>query len=211
VLAGGQGAIYHVPAPFPEQLPAGEGRLGGDPAVVVLANRWFPNRDGAAWFVQAVWPEVRAQLPRAVLHLFGTVSGPRATPAVVVHRLLTDSAAAFPPGAILAVPLRIASGVRVKIMEAWARGVPVVATPVAVAGLEASHGKELLIAADPREFAQAIDRYHRDPPFARAMVASGRALLRGRHAPGRIGRALAEIYTEAARRAPADGRFSGAS
>src|SRR6185369_7001352 len=98
-------------------------------------------------------------------------------------------------------PLRIASGVRIKILEAWARGVPVVATPQAAAGLEASHEEELLIAADPGGFARAIRRLHADPAFARACVEAGRALLRARHDPARVTEGLVRIYTEVAHHA----------
>lgn len=202
VLSGGRGAIYHVPPPFPDRLPPAATPLGGEPAVVVLAGEWFPNRDGAAWFRRTVWAHVRAACPGAVLHLFGAGRSLRGAPAVVVHEAPDDSREAFPADAILAVPLRIASGIRVKILEAWARGVPVVATPEAAAGLDATDGKELLIAADPLGFARAIRHLHGDRPFARASVEAGRALLRARHDPVTIARRLAEIYAEAARRPP---------
>jgi glycosyltransferase involved in cell wall biosynthesis len=65
---------------------------------------------------------------------------------VETHPAPADSREAFAPGAILVVPLRIASGIRMKILEAWARGLPVVATPEAAAGLEAEDGRELLLA-----------------------------------------------------------------
>jgi len=201
-LSGRRDGIHHVAAPFPPRLAPATAALEGEPAVVVLASDWLPNRDGAAWFWRTVWPEVRAHCPRAVLHLFGAVRGVRSAPRVVVHEAPADSREAFPPGAILAVPLRIASGVRVKILEAWARGVPVVATPEAAAGLDASDGEELLIASDPRGFATAIRRLHADASLARASVDAGRILLVARHDPVRIAERLAHIYAEVAHRSP---------
>ena len=121
---------------------------------------------------------------------------------MAVHEAPADSREAFPPGAILAVPLRIASGVRVKILESWARGVPVVATPEAAAGLDASDGEELLIAPDPHGFATAIRRLHADASLARALVDAGRILLSARHDPARIAERLAQIYAEVAHRPP---------
>jgi Glycosyl transferases group 1/Glycosyl transferase 4-like domain len=199
-LSGRTVGIDRVAAPFPRQLPPAGAALAGEPAVVVLTSRWFPNRDGAAWFCRTVWPEVRGRCPRAILHLFGAVRGVRSERAVVVHAEPADSREAFPPGAILAVPLRIASGVRVKILESWARGVPVVATPEAAAGLDATDGKELLIAPDPRGFAAAIARLHADASLVRALVAAGRMLLGTRHDPARIAERLALIYADAAHR-----------
>lgn len=200
VLSGRASPIHPVAAPFPDRLPPATAPLPGEPAVVVLAGGWLPNRDGAGWFCRTCWPHVQAQCPRAVLHLFGRVPGLRPAPTTVVHESPADSRAVFSPGAILAVPLRIASGVRVKILEAWARGVPVVATPQAAAGLDARDGRELLIAQDPPGFASAIGRLHADPSFARASVDAGRALLRARHDPLRIAERLARIYAEVASR-----------
>jgi glycosyltransferase involved in cell wall biosynthesis len=198
-LSGAPLTVHHVPAPFPTALPAAGERLDGAPAVVVLGGGWLPNRDGAAWFASAVWPHVRARCPGAVLHLFGSAPRRRGR-GIVRHPSPVDSAAAFAPGAILAVPLRIASGVRIKILEAWARGVPVVATPEAAAGLEATDGVELLIARDPAGFAAAIHRLDADPAFARASVDAGRARLGAHHDPRRIAGRLVDVYTDVAGR-----------
>jgi glycosyl transferase family 1 len=201
VLSNGGCPIHPLAVPFPDRLPPAAAPLAGEPAVVVLASGWIPNRDGAGWFCRTWWPHVRAQCPRAILHLFGRVPGIRPAPAIAVHEPPVDSREAFAPGAILAVPLRIASGVRVKILEAWARGVPVVATPQAAAGLDARDGRELLIAPDPPGFASAIGRLHADPSFAQASVDAGRALLRARHDPLRIAERLASIYADVVRSA----------
>jgi polysaccharide biosynthesis protein PslH len=200
-LAGTPGdRVRVVAAPFAPTLRPGSSSLFGDPPVVVLGSRgWLPNEDGAAWFQNEVWPAVRAVLPGAVLHLFGAAGPSGAGPAgsVVLHPAPGESAAAFDVRALLAVPLRIASGVRMKILEAWARGVPVVGTPEAVAGLGAHHGRELLVAGDAADFAAALARLHREPALARSLVAGGRAALRSRHAPRETTRALLAVYQEA--------------
>lgn len=190
-LAGG-GRVGVVRAPFPE-LPPGSGRLEGDPPVVVFGSRgWLPNEDSVAWYLKDVWPAVRSEVPGAVLHLYGIdLASP---PGVIVHPPPGDSAEAFPPGSILAVPLRIASGVRIKILEAWARGVPVVATPAALAGLEVEDGKEALVAREAREFATAIRRLHREPELAASLVREGRRARQERHDPQEIARRMLEEY-----------------
>jgi hypothetical protein len=192
-LAGGAGAIRVVRAPFPE-MPPGSGRLAGDPAVVVFGSRgWLPNADSAAWFLEEVWSAVRAGLPAAVLHLYG-MDLPSPPAGVVIHPPPRDSAEAFPPGAVLVVPLRIASGVRIKILEAWARCVPVVATPAALSGLEVEDGREALVARDPRELAAAICRLHEEPGLAASLVQEGLRARRERHDPAEIARRLVEEY-----------------
>jgi glycosyltransferase involved in cell wall biosynthesis len=201
-LAGAHAVVHHVAAPFPDRLPGPDEPLPGAPAVVVLAGGWLPNQDGAAWFLREVWPAVRARSPGAVLHLFGASPGAGRPGSVVAHAPVADSRTAFAPGAILAVPLRIASGVRMKILEAWARGVPVVATPEAAAGLDARDGHELRLARSAGDFADAIRGLHRDPATAAAGVEAGRALLRARHDPRRVARRLVEIYASLGSAAP---------
>src|SRR4030095_14785232 len=127
----------------------------------------------------------------AVLHLFG-MDFP--APDIVSHSSPDDSAEVYAPGSILTVPLRFDSGVRIKILEAWARGVPVVATPPAVAGLEVEEGREVLIAGDPQQFATAIARLHREPALAASLVEAGRRALRERHDPGVVGERMMGEY-----------------
>jgi glycosyltransferase involved in cell wall biosynthesis len=119
---------------------------------------------------------------------------------VTVHPAPCESAAAFRPGALLAVPLRIASGVRMKVLEAWARGVPVVGTPEALAGLEVEDGREALVAADAPAFARALARLHREPGLAARLTAEGSRARRERHDPARVIAGLLAAYGQALKR-----------
>ncbi len=160
---------------------------------MILAGGWRPNREGALWFVRQAWPLVRARHPGARLHVYGAdLRGD----GVTRHAAPADSRAAFAPGSLQIVPLRIASGVRVKILEAWARGVPVVATPRAAAGLAAEDGRELLLAEDPPGLARAVGRLVEEHGLSARLVAGGRALLSDRHAPGAVARAWEELLAD---------------
>ncbi len=199
-LAGRAGKrVEVVPAPFPAELPAGPRPLPGQPAVVILGSAgWAPNRDAERFMVEDVWPVVRRRLPGAVLHLFGNGggAGESETDGVERHPAPEDSAEAFAPGSVLAVPLRVASGVRMKILEAWARGVPVVATPQAAAGLGAEDGRELLVAADAEGFASALSRFAAGPELGGSLVTAARRRLAEHHAPAEVARALMAIYQQ---------------
>jgi glycosyltransferase involved in cell wall biosynthesis len=192
-LGGPAARVACVPAPFAADGLAPGPSLPGDPAVVVFGSRgWFPNHEAADWFVREAWPAVRARSPGAVLHLVGPGDG--CAQGVVRHAPPADSAAAFPAGAILAVPLRTASGVRMKILEAWARGVPVVASAAAASGLDAPDA--LSIASTPAEFAGAIAALARDDARTR-LVAAGRSLVTTRHRPDVVAAALRDALTAA--------------
>lgn len=199
--AEASGRLRSIPAPFPGVLPPGPEPLPGEPAVVVLASGgWMPNRDSRNWMEDEVWPAVRRRVPGARLHLFGG-GGARGDAAADVarHPAPQDSARAFAPGSVLVVPLRIASGVRMKILEAWARGVAVVATPEAAAGLVAQDGRELLVASGPEDVAAAVARLAGDPDLYAHLTAAGRAALERHHDPARVAEQLEAVYREVAR------------
>ena len=103
----------------------------------------------------------------------------------------------FAPNGILAVPLRIASGVRMKILETWARGVPVVATPAACRGLVVENGDGVLVAATPAEFAEAVESLHGRPDTRRHQVERGRRMLIERHDPAAIAEQVEGLYRSA--------------
>jgi hypothetical protein len=188
-------SVHAIPAPVASELPAGEVRLPGDPALVIMgSSRWLPNRRGAEWFVNEAWPRVRRSLSGARLHVFGFETHALSAEGLERHRAPVTSREAFPPGAVLVVPLEIASGVRMKILEAWARGVPIVATPAAAAGLGAEPGRELLVARGADDFVAALRRLHDEPALGPALTAAGRDLLRRRHDPATVAAALTEIY-----------------
>ena len=195
-LSGAADRVHHVPAPFPAPLPPASRPLPGAPAVVLFGSRgWRPNEAGARWFLEKVWPRVRAALPAAALHVVGAPVA--SSEGVLAHPAPADSREAFAEGSILVVPLHLASGVRMKILEAWARGVPVVSTPEGAQGLEATDGRELLLARDPESFALALRRLHAEPGFAGLVVAAGRGRLAAHHEPGAIAARLTAVYARA--------------
>ncbi|HXO39983.1 MAG TPA: glycosyltransferase, partial [Thermoanaerobaculia bacterium] len=204
-----QARVVEVPAPFAAELPPGPPGLAGKPAVAVLGSLgWRPNEDAVAWFTGEIWPAVRRVLPEAELHVFGIARGSTGEPAgaaasgrdaergITWHAAPADSAAAFACGSIHVVPLRFGSGVRMKVLEAWARGVPVIATPEGAAGLDAADGVELLVARDAAGFAAACRRLCEEPGLAAALAAAGRAALRRRHDPATVARRLLDLYAE---------------
>jgi glycosyltransferase involved in cell wall biosynthesis len=82
---------------------------------------------------------------------------------------------------IMVVPLRAGSGTRIKILESFAFGVPVVSTSVGAAGLDVEHGVHLLIADTPEEFTAACLRLLDDDNLAAALARNGYEWLREFH------------------------------
>jgi hypothetical protein len=196
-LAGlSDGAIRTVSAPFPAQLPAGDASLSGEPAIVLMDGPWWPIRESTDWFVRTVWPEIRSATPHAHVHCFGNRTMPD-VPGLFRHPSPPESSTIFARNAVLAVPLRIASGLRMKILESWARGIPVVATPEAARGLETHDGGNLFIAGTAEEFASAFRQITDSDGLRRQLVAAGRDTLKQHHDPTLVGDELTEAYRAA--------------
>ncbi len=198
-LARGGARVEVVPPPFPPRLPLGPAPLEGSPALVLFGSRWEPNREGERFFLDEVWPELRRRLPAARVHRF---AGGRAAGAegVIDHGAPADSALAFAPGSILLLPLRLASGVRIRLLEAWARGVPAVATPEAAAGLGVEDGREALLGAGAERFADAVALLVADPALGSRLVEGGRQRLEREHAPARFAERFLGIAARVAER-----------
>lgn len=95
------------------------------------------------------------------------------------------------------VPLRVGGGTRLKILEAWACGLPVVSTPVGCEGLNAVDGYNLLVADDPSEFARAVRRVLQDRELARALGQHGRQTAVDDYDWRTIGKRQRDLYHEA--------------
>jgi hypothetical protein len=197
-LAGGVGMrsarVALIPPPFPAVLPPSDHTLSGAPALFLLGGGWLPNRDSIRWFFGSIWNQVRQKNPGVTVHVFGDDPTPPPLPSIVRHPSPADSRELFCEGAILIVPLRVASGIRMKILEAWARGIPVVATPEAASGLDARNGDEVLLARDGPEFSEAIARLHCEPALRQHLVDCGREVLTTRHDSDHVAALLEETY-----------------
>jgi len=159
---------------------------GGPPRVLLTgAFGWPPNTEGARAFVARGWPRVRARHGRAMLRLVGKDLGPAlaaearaagAEPVGYVPAIEPEFAAA----SVLVVPLWVGAGMRVKIVEGLMAGVPVVATPLAVEGMQLAHGRHLMLADTPEALADHVASLLDDPARAAALAAAGQAEARAR-------------------------------
>lgn len=199
-LGGGAGSaarrISVVRPPFPTTLPSWDRPLEGDPPVVLLNGGWLPNRDSIEWFLAEIWPAILNSNPEAHAHIFGG-DNRSAGPSISCHTSPADSQQLFRPGSVLAVPLRIASGIRMKILEAWARGVPVIATPTAVRGLDDVGANAFLLARDGFEFGQSVARLRQSPESVQGLIDAGRDTLATHFQPQRTADLLEAAYVGA--------------
>ncbi|MCX8035645.1 MAG: glycosyltransferase family 4 protein [Candidatus Sumerlaeia bacterium] len=142
-----------------------------------------PNADAALWMIREILPLIRRERPDIRIRIVGERPGRRlrraasADPAVSLMGYVDDMSPFWPRTAALAVPLRAGSGMRVKILDAMARGVPVISTPLGAEGIEARNGDEILLADHPPGFARAIARLLDDVDLRRSLSQNARRLV----------------------------------
>jgi glycosyltransferase involved in cell wall biosynthesis len=160
---------------------------------------YLPNQDGVRWFIESVLPEVRKIVPRAKLVVVGKNPPPAllalAKPGEIEITGRVDDVRPFVRAAdVMAVPLRIGGGTRLKILEALSLGVPIVSTSVGAEGIRVTHDKDILIADEPVAMARAIASLCSSPERARELVRNGQALVHSRYDWPSVTRELVEYY-----------------
>lgn len=170
-----------------------------------------PNLDALLHLYQDIWPRVRRACPEARLTVAGhgtreelARAAPRALAAmeqdssVELAGFVPDLPGLMDRTAALAAPLRLGAGVRNKVVEAMAAGLPVVTTSRGAEGLTVGHERELLIADEPEGFARQLVRLLQDEALQRRLSAAGRTLVAQEHDNERLARRLERALMEAA-------------
>lgn len=161
---------------------------------------YFANEDGALFFGEEVWPRVFAEAPRPVRALFvGSRPGPAVLglgrlPGVTVTGPVPSVTPYYARSDVAINPIRGGGGTRIKAIEAFAHGVPLVSTSVGAEGLAVEHGRHLLIADTADDFARACLRLLREPALGRALAERARALYRERYALPQVSAQIRALY-----------------
>lgn len=184
-------------------------RSEGPVLLMVGLLTYEANQDAAAFFGRDVLPLVRAQAPAARFRVVGRYAAPDVArfaglPGLELTGEVADLGAELAAADVAVVPIRFGGGTRIKILEAFATGLPVVATSVGAEGLDVVGGRHLLLADDAESFAEACLRVWRDPVLRESLVAEGRARWQERYRWDVIAPTITAAVAEAAE--PAAGR-----
>ena len=154
-----------------------------------------PNEDAAEWLVDSILPEIRRTMPEVVLHLVGSLPTARvralAGPGIhVTGEVSSQQLEAYYRSATVAItPMRFGGGVKLKVVEAMARGIPLVTTSVGAQGLP---GLEqcVMVSDDPTALAAAVVELATNPALAAESVMAARAYVREHYSGQRMQAAL---------------------
>jgi len=173
----------------------------GKEFVFAGAMEHHPNLDGILWFAYSVVPELRKSMSEFKVFVVGQWSRKfirkitRACPEISFPGFV-DDLDIFMNGKISIVPIRIGSGMRMKILDAINSMSPFVTTTKGVEGQDFVHGKECLVADSPEEFAQAMAKIAGDETFQRKLAVSAHEKLNKTYNCSDVLSRRLEIYEE---------------
>jgi glycosyltransferase involved in cell wall biosynthesis len=196
--------------------PATSGGVSGPQRLLFVGNLgYLPNLDAVERLATAILPMIHQHDPDARLDVVGggapgrpaagptsgssgsgrgaSLFGGAAPPGVSMHGAVEDLVPFYERANAVVVPLRAGGGSRIKLLEAFAFGVPVVATPQAAAGLHVRHGEELLLASSDRELAESVARLAADPGLASYIARQASLFVEEHHDLERVSEQLAAI------------------
>lgn len=152
--------------------------------ILALGSMHYPpNVDGIRWFARDIFPLIQAQEPGVTLTIVGK-SPPadliqlaeRQPDSIEVTGFVPELLPYMERAALMVVPVRAGSGMRVRLLEAFARAMPTVTTTIGMEGIEAENGRHLLLGDDPESFARETVRLLRDSDLQQTLAGNGRQL-----------------------------------
>lgn len=191
-------SIVHSADPRPATLDNRSGLL------FVGSFNHLPNRDAVFWLADEVLPLVRQTKPDAVVHIVG--SNPPAeiqqlvAAGVIVHGWVDDLDPLYRSARVVVAPLRFGAGVKGKVGEGLACGVPVVATSLAAEGMHLTHEQDVLIAETSSDLASQIVRLLDDDALWLRLSAAGKVAVNHQFGPevarGTLSNLIARVNRE---------------
>ncbi|HZD58152.1 MAG TPA: glycosyltransferase [Anaerolineales bacterium] len=162
-----------------------------------------PNADGIRWFMQEVYPLIQEQVPEATLTVVGKnppndflESAYREPQSIQVTGYVPDLTPYLEQATVMVVPVRAGGGMRVRILEAFARAMPVVTTTIGLEGIDAQPGEDVLVADTPFDFAAAVVRLLKDEHLRSRLATNARALAETRYEWKVVLRGMDSVYNQ---------------
>ena len=170
------------------------------PVVIFLGRMdYYPNIDAVLYFTESVFPIIRAAVPGVEFRIIGSNPSPAVqrladVPGVVVTGHVPDVRPFLKDAVVSVAPLRMAHGTQNKILESMAMGLPVVTTPEAAKGIQATPGEHILVAGEPDRFAGQVLEILANPQLRLSFANAGREQVNSAHVWSRSMEVLDNIF-----------------
>ncbi len=199
-LSGIKGVSQYVPVMVDceKYTPSLEGKIPSSMVFLGALDADF-NVDALHYFCQTVFPIVRRHVPQAKLFIVGR------RPPQDVERLadgrtiflssdVEDIAPHVTRCIVQVVPLRFGGGVRIRILEGMALGMPIVTTTVGMDGIRARAGRDLLVGDTAEDFAARTVELLRNPIVGRRLGERAREFVVSEHSEAAVEGRIVEVY-----------------
>lgn len=192
---------------MPTTLPRREPATNPPRLLFIGGLDWYPNADAVHFMLDSIWPLIKAEIPDVEIDIIGKNPSAKMRehaardPNVRVHGFVDDISKYYAEATVYVCPIRDGGGTKLKIIDALAHRVPLVAWPAACEGLDLQHGVHALISDSAAEFAASTVRIARSPDLGATLGDAGYESVKDRFDFSNIGLRLAEYYRALARSA----------
>ncbi|MDH4201265.1 MAG: glycosyltransferase family 4 protein [Phycisphaerae bacterium] len=158
-----------------------------------------PNRDGLIWFRDAVWPIIRQQKPEMRLRIIGSLPPEKYYVKADGFEYLgyvEDTTEEMQSWSAIVVPIPYGGGTRIKILDAFSKKCPVIATPVGAYGIQGTHREHLLVTESPDEFAKCCLDLSNLPEQGKSLAEAGWKLFQEKYSWDVIGKSIRDIVSK---------------
>lgn len=168
--------------------------------IFVGGMSWYPNRDAMSWFFDSIWKSIIAKKPDAKITIVGSHPSPEVERVAAADRrvrvtgLVPDIRPYMAAASLVICPFRVGGGTRLKILDAWGMGKPVLSTGIGCEGLKAVHGNDMWIADDPDTFADAAVSLLDDAERRQQLGTAGRRRAESEFAWPRVAQGMLDLY-----------------
>ena len=157
------------------------------------------NVDALEYFLRSIFPMVSAEVPQARLFVVGRKPPQRVTKLADGRRIfLSADVSDVTPHVgrcmVQVVPLRFGGGVRVRILEGMAMGMPIVTTTIGMDGIGARPGRDLLVGDNAEDFAARVAEVLRSPLLGKRLGERARDFVVAEHSEPAVESRIVEIY-----------------
>ncbi|TCS44115.1 glycosyltransferase family 4 protein [Reinekea marinisedimentorum] len=155
---------------------------------------WYPNVDAVSWLATDIYPAIEQALGGVDLNVIGKgsvpaldeLAGKRAN--VTAHGFVDDIFPFMENAAAYVCPIRDGGGTKLKVLDALAMGIPLIAHPIACEGIDVEDGVNVLFARTPMEFATKLKLLLADKNLSESLSVEGQKLIEYKYSYSKIGK-----------------------
>jgi glycosyltransferase involved in cell wall biosynthesis len=197
--SGGHGRVWPVPNGVDTGFFGFQERDPGSRRLLFLGNLLHPpNSAGLRFFLREAWPEIRRRNADLRLDVIGEPGRFRDagedSPGVTFHGVVEDVRPFLGAACLMVVPILSGSGTRLKVLEAFASGLPVISTPLGCEGLDIENRREVLLAESAEGLIEGVLRMAEHPEDSTALARRARHLVESRYTWSSIAAAMERAW-----------------